>query len=278
MALEAKKRQELEALCTQLRREVLTVLHERQTGHPGGSLSVCEILTAIYFVEAQVYPQDPNRLDRDRVVLCKGHAAPMLYAVLAEKGYFPKEDLHHLRELGSHLQGHPCSLHTPGVDASTGPLGCGYPVALGMSMAQKQHGFSNAYTYAILGDGEVNEGVIYETCQSAYKFKADNLITILDKNNVQLDGTANDVMPVYDMKGRFESFGYQVLEIDGHNLDAICDAIEKAKATKGVPTLILANTIKGKGVSFMEGQSAWHGKALDDEHYALAMNELGGAN
>ncbi len=277
MALDAKRKQELDALCNQFRIDVLTVLHSIQTGHPGGSLSVCEILTALYFEKANVDGKNPNQPDRDRIVLCKGHAAPMLYRVLAEKGYFPKEDLKTLRQIGSHLQGHPCSLHTPGVEVSTGPLGAGYPVALGMAMAQKLSGYKDAYTYAILGDGECNEGVIYETCQSAYKFKADNLITILDKNNVQLDGTADEIMPVYDMNARFAAFGYNVIEIDGHNIDAICGAIDAAKSLKGKPTIIIANTIKGKGVSFMEGKNTWHGKAIDDESFAKAMQELGGA-
>jgi len=276
MSISAQRKAELDALCNKFRIDVLTVLHAIQTGHPGGSLSVCEILTALYFEEAKVDGKNPKDPDRDRIVLCKGHAAPMLYRILAEKGFFPLEDMKSLRQLNCHLQGHPCALHTPGVEASTGPLGAGFGVALGMALGNRLSGRS-ARTYAVLGDGEINEGVIYETIMSAYKFKADNLTAIVDWNKVQLDGTTSDIMPIHDIPAVWKSFGWNVIECDGHDIAALCDAIEQAKATKGVPSVILAHTVKGKGVSFMEGKNTWHGAPIDDASFEKAMSELGGA-
>ncbi len=276
MNLPMEKKAQLQQLCKQFRIDVIETLHQRQTGHPGGSLSVCEILTTLYFTQMNVDPANPAKADRDRLVLCKGHAAPMLYRVLAEKGFFPVEEMKTLRCFESRLQGHPCSLETPGVDASTGPLGIGLSAALGMALGLKLDN-SDARVYAILGDGEINEGTVWEACMSAVKFKADNLCAVLDWNGVQLDGTAEEIMPMGDIRAKFEAFGWHCIECDGHDVDALYSAFEEAKTVKGLPTIVLAHTIKGKGVSFMEGKNGWHGKAIDDESYAKAMEELGGA-
>ena len=274
--MNAELKQKLEQMCHQFRIDVLTTLHAKQTGHPGGSLSVCEILTTLYFAQMNVDPKDPQKADRDRLVLCKGHAAPMLYRVLAEKGFFPVEEMSTLRDFETRLQGHPCMKDTPGVDMSTGPLGIGLSTAVGMALAAK---LDNAPTrvYAVLGDGEINEGTVWEACMSASKYKVDNLCAILDWNGVQLDGTAEDIMPMGDIKAKFDSFGFRCIECDGHDVEALYNAFEEAKTVKGKPTIVLAHTVKGKGVSFMEGKSAWHGKAIGDEDFAKAMEELGGA-
>ena len=275
--LPVEEKEKLEKLCNQFRIDVLDVLHQRQTGHPGGSLSVCEILTTLYFEEMDVDPKDPKKADRDRLVLCKGHAAPMLYRVLAEKGFFPVEEMKTLRCLNSRLQGHPNPLDTPGVDAATGPLGIGISAALGMALGLKLDD-SKARVYAIMGDGEINEGIVWEALMAAVKFKADNLCAVLDWNGVQLDGTTEEIMPMGDIPAKFKAFGWNVIECDGHDVSALYDAFEEAKTVKGVPTIVLAHTVKGKGVSFMEGKSGWHGKAIDDDSFAIAMKELGGAN
>ena len=274
--MNAELKQKLEQMCHQFRIDVLTTLHAKQTGHPGGSLSVCEILTTLYFAQMNVDPKDPQKADRDRLVLCKGHAAPMLYRVLAEKGFFPVEEMSTLRDFETRLQGHPCMKDTPGVDMSTGPLGVGLSTAVGMALAAR---LDNAPTrvYAVLGDGEINEGTVWEACMSASKYKVDNLCAVLDWNGVQLDGTSDDVMPLGDVKAKFESFGFHCIECDGHDVEALYNAFEEAKTVKGKPTIVLAHTVKGKGVSFMEGKSAWHGKAIGDEDFAKAMEELGGA-
>lgn len=276
MKLPAEERVRLEQLCNQFRIDVLDVLHQRQTGHPGGSLSVTEILATLYFEEMNVDPADPQKADRDRFILCKGHAVPMLYRVLAEKGFFPVEEMKTLRCMDSRLQGHPCPLETPGVDAATGPLGIGLSAALGMSMALKLNG-SGARVYAVLGDGEINEGTVWEALTAAVKYKADNLCAVLDWNGVQLDGTSDEIMPMGDIPAKFAAFGWHCIECDGHDVDQLYAAFEEAKTVKGVPTIVLAHTVKGKGVSFMEGKAAWHGKAISDENYAQAMTELGGA-
>lgn len=272
MTLNAQEKSKYDALCKEFRKELITMLHKAGSGHAGGSLSETEILTSIYFIEGKFDPATPKK--NDSFVLCKGHAAPMLYEVLAEKGYFPKSDLQHLRQIGSHLQGHPCSKHTPGVEVSTGPLGMGYPVALGMALGDKMDGKTERYVYALLGDGEINEGVVWETAMNIAKNNAVNLISIVDLNGVQLDGTTDQVMPMGDVAAKFRSFGYDVLECDGHDLCSICNAIEAAKANKNRPSMILAHTIKGKGISFMEGKNTWHGKMIDDASYAAAMKEL----
>lgn len=276
MKLPAEEKARLEKLCRQFRIDLIETLHQRQTGHPGGSLSLCEILSVLYFEEMNVNPADPQMADRDRMVLCKGHAAPILYRVLAEKGFFPVEEMATLRCFETRLQGHPCPLETPGVDAATGPLGIGLSAALGMSIALKLNN-SPARIYAILGDGEINEGTVWEALMAAVKFKADNLCAVLDWNGVQLDGVTADIMPMEHMPERFKAFGWNVIECDGHDVDALYEAFETAKTVKGVPTIVLAHTVKGKGVSFMEGKNSWHGAPIKDEYYVQAMKELGGA-
>ncbi len=268
--------QELNALCNTFRKEVLEAIHAIQSGHPGGSLSVCEILTVLYFDQMTVYPDDPSRADQDRLVLTKGHAAPMLYRILAEKGYFPVEEMGSLRRIDSLLQGHP-STHTPGIDMPSGPLGIGLGAAQGMAMGMKLKGLNN-YTYAVLGDGELNEGAVWETAMSAVKFKLNNLIAIVDWNHVQLDGTTDEIMPTGPLAEKWKAFGWNVIECDGHNVAALSAAIELAKTERTRPSVIIADTIKGKGVSFMEGKNTWHGKAISDEDLANALAELGGAN
>jgi transketolase len=276
MGITDKKIKELQDLCRKFRKDVIDILYLKQTGHPGGSLSVCEILTALYFYSANVSSEDPKMEDRDRIVLCKGHAAPMLYRVLAEKGFFPVEKMNTLRDFNSDLQGHPCSLTTPGVEISTGPLGIGLSASLGIALALRLNG-SKAHVYAIIGDGEINEGTVWEACMSAAKFKADNLTAILDWNGVQLDGTNDEIMPLGNVEAKFSSFGWNCIECDGHDIEALCNAFDLARGYKGKPTVILARTVKGKGVSFMEGQSAWHGKPIGRTEYEQAMRELGGA-
>ena len=267
----------LNHLCRQFRKDLIEVLHERQTGHPGGSLSVCEILTVLLFEEMRIDPDHPDRIDRDRLILSKGHAAPMLYRVLAERGFFPVEEFHTLRKLNSRLQGHPCLLDTPGVDMTSGPLGLGLSVGLGAAIGLKKQGLSSR-VYVVLGDGELNEGTVWEAVMSASKFHPENLTTIVDYNGVQLDGPTSVIMPEGDLKAKFEAFGWQVLTCDGHNVADLYDSLQKAKTITGKPVVIIAKTVKGKGVSFMEGQNAWHGKAIDDAHYEIAISELGGTD
>ena len=274
--MNAELKTRLEQMCHQFRIDVLTTLHAKQTGHPGGSLSVCEILTTLYYTQMNVDPKNPHWADRDRLVLCKGHAAPMLYRVLAEKGFFPVEEMNTLRDFETRLQGHPCMKDTPGVDMSTGPLGMGLSTAIGMALAAKLDN-SPARVYAVLGDGEINEGTVWEACMSASKYKVDNLCAVLDWNGVQLDGTSDEIMPMGDVKAKFESFGFHCIECDGHDVEALYNAFEEAKTVKGKPTMVLAHTVKGKGVSFMEGKNAWHGKAIGDADFEKAMEELGGA-
>ena len=264
----------LSALCTTFRRDVLQAIHDVQSGHPGGSLSVCEILSVIYREQAVLYPDQPERLDQDRVVLCKGHAAPMLYRILAEKGYFPKEELAHLRQINSLLQGHP-STHTPGIDMPSGPLGIGLAAAQGIALGMRLNGLDN-YVYAVLGDGEINEGTVWETALSAPKFQLDHLIAVIDRNRVQLDGTMEEIMPTEPLAEKWAAFGWNVITCDGHDVAALDAAFTLAKTNHGSPTMIIANTIKGKGVSFMEGKNTWHGAAISDENLAQALSELGG--
>jgi transketolase len=274
MELTMERQKELEALCNQFRREVLTSIHKAQSGHPGGSLSVCEILTLLYQHRMNIpTPTDPNR---DRLVLCKGHAAPMLYRNLVEKGFLPVSCLDQLRQLGSPLQGHPC-MKTPGVDMPSGPLGIGLAAAQGMALGLRMNK-SSARVYAVLGDGELDEGAVWEAASSSAKFGLDNLCALVDYNKVQLDGTTDEIMPLRDIEGKWKAFGWHVIRVDGHDLRALNKALDAAEATKGVPTVIIADTVKGKGVSFMEGQAGWHGKAIDKDSYDKAMAELGGAN
>lgn len=275
MSITDHRIQKLENKCIQFRKDIIEILHEKQTGHPGGSLSICEILTALYFYSAKVDSNNPKMDGRDRIVLCKGHAAPMLYRVLAEKGFFPIDEMHTLRDFETNLQGHPCSLSTPGVELSSGPLGIGLSAAVGMALALRLDN-NPARVYAIVGDGEINEGTVWEACMSAAKFKTDNLTVILDWNGVQLDGTNDEIMPLGDVKGKFSTFGWNCIECDGHNIGELCEGLDAAKAYKGKPSIILAHTIKGKGISFMEGKNAWHGKPIGKAEYEQAMQELGG--
>ena len=276
MKLPVEEKARLEKLCRQFRIDLIETLHQRQTGHPGGSLSMLEILTTLYFTQMDVDPKNPLKPDRDRLVLGKGHAAPALYRVLAEKGFFPVEEMATLRCLNSRLQGHPNPLDTPGVDITSGPLGLGLSAALGMALALKLD-HSDQRVYCVLGDGEINEGTVWEGLMAAVKFRADNLCAVLDWNGVQLDGVTEDIMPMHNIPERFASFGWHVIQCDGHDVEALYEAFETAKTVRGVPTVILAHTVKGKGVSFMEGKNAWHGKAIDDKSYEQAMKELGGA-
>ena len=271
-----ERKEELQRQCSTFRNDLIDLLHSIQTGHPGGSLSCTEILTSLYFEIMHVNPENPEMEGRDHLILSKGHAAPMLYLVLAEKGFFPKEELKTLRQIDSMLQGHPCVHKTPGVELSTGPLGLGLSAGLGMAMADRIKGL-DSYTYVVMGDGEIEEGCIWEAAMSASKFGADHLIGILDNNGVQLDGTLEEIMPMGDIGAKWRAFGWNVVTCDGHDVEDFCRAVEQAKRTKGQPSLILANTVKGKGVSFMEGKNTWHGKAINDNEYAQAKAELGGA-
>lgn len=271
-----ERKQELESLCLRFRNELIDLLHEIQTGHPGGSLSCLEILTTLYTEKMNHNPKNPKMEGRDRLILSKGHAAPILYMNLAEQGYFKKEELKTLRQINSNLQGHPCMHKTAGVELSTGPLGLGLGAGLGMCLGERLKG-NDSYIYVILGDGEIQEGSIWESVMAGSKFNADHLIAILDNNGVQLDGTLEAIMPMGDIKSKWEAFGWNVIPCDGHDVSSISDAVDKAKENKGKPTLILAKTVKGKGISFMEGKNIWHGKAISDEDYKNAKAELGGA-
>lgn len=271
-----ERKQELESLCLRFRNELIDLLHDIQTGHPGGSLSCLEILTTLYTEKMNHDPKNPKMEGRDRLILSKGHAAPILYMNLAEQGYFKKEELKTLRQINSSLQGHPCMHKTSGVELSTGPLGLGLGAGLGMCLGEHLKG-NDSYIYVILGDGEIQEGSIWESAMAASKFNADHLIAILDNNGVQLDGKLEDIMPMGDIKAKWEAFGWNVIPCDGHDVSSISDAVDKAKENKGKPTLILAKTVKGKGISFMEGKNTWHGKAISDEDYKNAKAELGGA-
>ena len=267
---------ELQMTATEIRKDILKMVHAAASGHPGGSLSAADLMTALYFNTMNIDPENPKMAGRDRFVLSKGHAAPVLYATLARKGYFPVEELLSLRRINSRLQGHPDMKNIPGVEMSTGSLGTGISAAGGMAMAPKldQDG---SRVYALLGDGELNEGLVWEAAMAAAHYKLDNLTAILDFNGLQIDGKNDDVMAVKPVDAKFESFGWNVIIVDGHDMEAIIAAYEAAKAVKGKPSVIIANTVKGKGVSFMENQVGWHGKAPSDDELATALNELGGA-
>ncbi|MEG1849682.1 MAG: transketolase [Oscillospiraceae bacterium] len=267
---------QLEALCLRLRGELIDLLHAISTGHPGGSLSCCEIVTLLYQEKLRINPAEPLDPNRDRFVLSKGHAAPMLYLNLAERGFFPKEELATLRQLDSRLQGHPCAHKTPGVDLSAGPLGLGLSAALGMALAARVRGL-DYHVYALLGDGELQEGGVWEAAMSAAKFKPGNLVAILDHNGVQLDGTNDEIMPMGDIAAKFTAFGWKVLRCDGHDLAALSDTLDAARAYSDGPVLVMAETVKGKGIDFMEGKCGWHGKAISDTDYQAAKQALGGA-
>ncbi|HHT24847.1 MAG TPA: transketolase [Clostridiaceae bacterium] len=275
MSITKERITELEKICNDLRIDLIKMLHDKQTGHPGGSLSVCEILVTLMYEKAKLDPTNPAWEERDRIIMTKGHAAPMQYLILGKLGFFPEEEFASFRQINSILQGHPCMNSTPGIELTSGPLGIGLPAAVGVACSLKLDK-NDSYVYAILGDGELNEGAVWEAMMSASKFKTDNLICILDNNGVQLDGTRDEIMPLDNLRERFESFGMKVFEADGHDIADLCDKIDEAKTVKDQPVMIMANTVKGKGVSFMEGKSAWHGNPIGDDFYEQALKELGG--
>ena len=264
---------ELMKTANEIRKGIVTALHSAKAGHPGGSLSATEIFTYLYFEEMNVDPKDPKKADRDRFVLSKGHTAPGLYSTLAQKGFFPKEDLVTLRHTGSYLQGHPDMKHIPGVDMSSGSLGQGISAAVGMAIAGKLDN-ADYRVYTLLGDGEIQEGQVWEASMLAAHRKLDNLVVIVDNNNLQIDGAITEVNSPYPIDKKFEAFNFHVINIDGNDCDQIDAAFKEAKTVKGQPTAIIAKTVKGKGVSFMENQVGWHGKAPNDEEYKIAMEEL----
>lgn len=257
----------------EVRKGILTATHSAKSGHPGGSLSAADIYTYLYFEEMNVDPKDPKKADRDRFVLSKGHTAPGYYSALACKGYLPAEDLKTLRKTGSYLQGHPDMKHTPGVDMSSGSLGQGVSAAVGMALCAKI--FDESYrVYTLLGDGELQEGQVWEAAMLAGSRGLDNFVLIVDNNNLQIDGEITEINSPYPIDGKLEAFNFHVRNIDGHNFDEIDAAFREARTVKGKPSAIIAKTVKGKGVSFMENQAAWHGSAPDDEQYREAMEEL----
>ena len=264
---------ELQKVANEVRKGIVASVHSAKAGHPGGSLSAADIFTYLYFEEMNIDPKNPDMVDRDRFVLSKGHTAPGLYAALAHKGFFPVEDLITLRKLGSYLQGHPCMQHTPGVDMSSGSLGQGVSAAVGMALAGKMDE-KDFRVYTLLGDGEIQEGQVWEAAMFAGHKNPDNLVVIVDNNGLQIDGDIAEVCSPYPIDKKFEAFNFHVINIDGHDFDAIRAAFLEARQTKGMPTAIIAKTIKGKGVSFMENQASWHGVAPNDEQFAQAMSEL----
>lgn len=264
---------QLEIMATKARLLGLDAVHTAASGHIGGSLSAMDILTTLYFNVMQVDPANPQDPDRDRFVLSKGHCTPALYPVLSLRGFFPQEDLKLFRSIKGHYSGHPDMRHVKGVDMSTGSLGQGISAAVGMALAGKL-AKKDYRVYALLGDGEIAEGQVWEAAMAANKFHLDNLCAVIDLNGLQIDGTTEEVMPTEPVDKKFESFGWHVIKIDGHDFEQIDQAFEEAKATKGQPTVILAKTVKGKGVSFMENQAGWHGKAPNDEQFAQAKAEL----
>ena len=264
---------ELMKMANEIRKGVITAVHSAKSGHPGGSLSAADIYTYLYFEELNIDPKDPRKADRDRFVLSKGHTAPGYYATLANRGFFPVEDLKTLRKVGSYLQGHPDMKHIPGVDISSGSLGQGISAAVGMAISAKLSNDSYR-VYTLVGDGEIQEGQVWEAAMLAGHRKLDNLVVIVDNNNLQIDGPINEVNSPYPIDKKFEAFNFHVINIDGHDFDAIDAAFKEAKATKGQPTAIIAKTVKGKGVSFMENQVSWHGSAPNDEQYEVAMADL----
>lgn len=268
---------ELQKIANEVRKDIVTAVHAAKAGHPGGSLSAADLFTYLYFEEMNIDPKEPKKADRDRFVLSKGHTAPGLYSVLAERGYFPKEDLKTLRHLGSYLQGHPDMKHIPGVDMSSGSLGQGISCAVGMALAGKMD-HKDYRVYTLLGDGEIEEGQVWEASMFAGHRKLDNLVVIVDNNNMQIDGTLDEVCSPDPIDKKFEAFNFHVIHVaDGNDFAQLAEAFKEARETKGMPTAIIAHTLKGKGVSYMEGQVGWHGKAPNDEEYAVAMEELGKA-
>ncbi len=275
MSLTPHRVRELEVLSNQFRIDVLSTIHRAQSGHPGGSLSVCEILTTLYFEIASLDPLNPNWAERDRIILSKGHAAPMLYRILAEKGYFPLQELDSLRRLNARLQGHPSAKTTPGVEIPTGPLGLGLSASVGMALGLRAQGI-DAHIYTVLGDGELDEGSNWEACMTASKYDLNRLIAIVDHNGMQLDGSTDTIMPLRDLQTKFAAFGWRVLVCHGHSVGDLCETIQFAATRENTPTAIIAKTTKGKGVSFMENTHLWHGKPISDTDLANALAELGG--
>ena len=273
MPYSIEKKEQFKKLANDIRLTVLKMIYEAGSGHPGGSLSAVEIISTLYFDKMRVDPTNPDWVDRDRFVASKGHCAPTLYAVLAEKGFFQKTELNTFRRINSSLQGHPDMLKTPGVDMSTGSLGHGVSVGIGMALGGRlsQKDF---YVYVLVGCGESNEGQIWEAAMAAVKYRLDHLIVFLDYNRYQLDGGMDEIMPLGDVSAKWKSFGWKVIEINGHEPEKISDAIDEAKKVRGSPTIILAHTIKGKGVSFMENTHVWHGRKISKEEYEKAVSEL----
>ena len=269
----SSEKKQLQMTACKVRMGVIESTHGAKAGHPGGSLSAAEVFTYLYFKEMNIDPANPKWDGRDRFVLSKGHTAPGLYSALAERGFFPVEDLPTLRHIDSYLQGHPNMNTVPGVDMSTGSLGQGISAAVGMAMAAKHQGKTNR-VYSLLGDGEIQEGQVWEACMAASHYKLDNLCIIVDNNGLQIDGNVADVMSPYPIVDKLLAFGFNVHAVDGHDFDALEKAFENAKKTKGQPTAIVMSTVKGKGVSYMENDAGWHGKAPNDAEYEQAMTEL----
>ena len=264
---------ELKKIANEVRIGIIEEVYNAQSGHPGGALSVADILTVLYFNEMNVDEKNPDMPNRDRLVLSKGHASPALYSVLANRGFFEKDKLKTFRKIDSNLQGHPDKNKVKGVDMTTGSLGQGLSAANGMALAGKLNK-SNYRVYCILGDGELEEGQIWEAAMTSHHYKLDNLCVIVDNNNLQIDGKVEDVMDIYPIEDKFKSFGFETIQIDGHNITQIMEALGQARKTKGKPTAIIAKTVKGKGVSYMENQAGWHGKAPNEDEYKRAINEL----
>ena len=265
---------ELQKTANEVRKGIVTAVHAAKAGHPGGSLSAAEVFTYLYFEEMDIDPKNPKKADRDRFVLSKGHTAPGLYSTLANRGFFPVEDLKTLRHIGSHLQGHPCLQHTPGIDMSSGSLGQGISAAVGMAISAKLSNDSYR-VYTLLGDGEIQEGQVWEAAMFAGHRKLDNLVVIVDNNGLQIDGKVDDVCSPYPIDEKLKAFNFHVINVEnGNDFDALRAAFQEARETKGMPTALVLKTVKGKGISYMENKAGWHGKAPNDEEYAIAMEEL----
>ena len=264
---------ELQKTANEVRKGIITAVYNAKSGHPGGSLSAADIYTYLYFEEMNIDPENPKKADRDRLVVSKGHTSPGYYSALAHRGFFPVEDLKTFRHVGSYLQGHPDMKHIPGVDMSSGSLGQGISAAVGMAISAKLSG-DDYRVYTLLGDGEIQEGQVWEASMLAGHRKLDNLVVIVDNNNLQIDGTIEEVNSPYPIDKKFEAFNFHVINVDGHDFDSLRAAFKEAKETKGMPTAIIAKTVKGKGVSYMENQVSWHGSAPNEEQYKVAMEEL----
>lgn len=264
---------ELQKTANEVRKGILTAVYNAKSGHPGGSLSAADIYTYLYFEEMNIDPKDPKKADRDRLVVSKGHTSPGYYSALANRGFFPVEDLKTFRHVGSYLQGHPDMKHIPGVDMSSGSLGQGISAAVGMAISAKLSG-DDYRVYTLVGDGEIQEGQVWEASMLAGHRKLDNLVVIVDNNNLQIDGAISEVNSPYPIDKKFEAFNFHVINVDGHDFDSLRAAFKEARETKGMPTAIIAKTVKGKGVSYMENQVSWHGSAPNEEQYKVAMEEL----